>query len=89
MIAYDREMHRTIGVATQWIGRIVVVVAVVLLIWNFADLADEPDFVLGWGGPSRTGAYLSVLASSASLAVGGMLAMALGSLLERVATDEP
>ncbi len=75
-------MNRTIASATQWAGRLTVVIAMIYLIWTVADLISEPsDNTLRVGfGPNE---YIQVLASAMSIAVSGMLAIGIGMMLER------
>lgn len=75
-------MNRTIATATQWAGRLTVILALVTLIWNFSDIISDNSNVFG---PSSFGPneYLQALSFSASLAVSGMLALGIGMMLER------
>ena len=80
-------MYRTIAKATQWCGRLTVIVAAVFLIYTVYQIADDSRSGFGFGGPGRTTAYINVVAQAASIATMGMLAVGIGALLERVSNE--
>lgn len=80
-------MNRTTALLAQWVGRLTVVVALVQLIWTWADLAGSNNNQFG-NFPGAPNGYLLALSSAASLSVLGMLAIGLGMMLERVSHEQ-
>lgn len=82
-------MNQAVSSIAQLVGRIAVILAIVLLVWSVADIVNEPAVpgnVRPTFGPNR---YITALAQSAGLAVSGMLAIALGAMLEHFTAAEP
>jgi len=75
-------MNKIVAQAAQVIGMVTVVVALFLLVWTVADISGSNNF--GGGGASSVSLYLSAITQSAGYAVSGMLAIALGMLLEKL-----